>query len=40
VAGPNGDLGTREVVGASGKLATALRPLIPDRLADKLAERA
>ena len=31
---------TRYVVGASGKLATALRPLIPDRLADKLAERA
>jgi NAD(P)-dependent dehydrogenase (short-subunit alcohol dehydrogenase family) len=30
---------TRYVVGASGKLATALRPLIPDRLADKLAER-
>ena len=32
-------LDTRYVVGASGKLATALRPLIPDRLADKLAER-
>jgi len=31
---------TRYVVGADGKLATALRPLIPDRLADKLAERA
>jgi NAD(P)-dependent dehydrogenase (short-subunit alcohol dehydrogenase family) len=31
---------TRYVVGAGGKLATALRPLIPDRLADKLAERA
>jgi NAD(P)-dependent dehydrogenase (short-subunit alcohol dehydrogenase family) len=30
---------TRYVVGASGKLATALRPLVPDRLADKLAER-
>jgi NAD(P)-dependent dehydrogenase (short-subunit alcohol dehydrogenase family) len=30
---------TRYVVGASGKLATALRPLIPDRLADRLAER-
>jgi len=27
-------------VGGSGKIATALRPLIPDRLADKLAERA
>jgi NAD(P)-dependent dehydrogenase (short-subunit alcohol dehydrogenase family) len=33
------DPDTRYVVGASGKLATALRPLIPDRLADKLAER-
>ena len=31
---------TRYVVGAAGKVATALRPLIPDRLADKLAERA
>lgn len=31
---------TRYVVGADGKLATALRPLIPDRLADKLGERA
>ncbi len=31
---------TRYVVGADGKLATALRPLIPDRLADKLAERS
>ncbi|MDA0180060.1 SDR family NAD(P)-dependent oxidoreductase [Solirubrobacter phytolaccae] len=30
---------TRYVVGADGKLATALRPLIPDRIADKLAER-
>jgi len=30
---------TRYVVGAAGKLATALRPLVPDRLADKLAER-
>ncbi|MCW2993181.1 MAG: family oxidoreductase [Conexibacter sp.] len=30
---------TRYVVGASGKIATALRPLIPDRLADKLGER-
>jgi NAD(P)-dependent dehydrogenase (short-subunit alcohol dehydrogenase family) len=30
----------RYVVGASGRIATALRPLIPDRLADKLAERA
>jgi len=30
---------TRYVVGAGGKLATALRPLIPDRLADKLSER-
>jgi NAD(P)-dependent dehydrogenase (short-subunit alcohol dehydrogenase family) len=30
---------TRSVVGAGGKLATALRPLVPDRLADKLAER-
>jgi len=31
---------TRYVVGADGKLATALRPLIPDRLLDKLTERA
>lgn len=31
---------TRYVVGADGKLVTALRPLIPDRIADKLAERA
>ena len=31
---------TRYVVGAAGRFATALRPLIPDRLADKLAERA
>jgi NAD(P)-dependent dehydrogenase (short-subunit alcohol dehydrogenase family) len=30
---------TRYVVGGSGKIATALRPLIPDRIADKLAER-
>jgi NAD(P)-dependent dehydrogenase (short-subunit alcohol dehydrogenase family) len=30
---------TRYVVGAAGKLATALRPLVPDRLADKLGER-
>jgi NAD(P)-dependent dehydrogenase (short-subunit alcohol dehydrogenase family) len=29
----------RYVVGGSGRLATALRPLIPDRLADKLGER-
>jgi NAD(P)-dependent dehydrogenase (short-subunit alcohol dehydrogenase family) len=29
----------RYVVGTAGKLATALRPLIPDRLADKLAEQ-
>jgi NAD(P)-dependent dehydrogenase (short-subunit alcohol dehydrogenase family) len=29
----------RYVVGGAGKLASALRPLIPDRLADKLAER-
>ena len=28
----------RYVVGAAGKLATALRPLIPDRLADRLGE--
>ncbi|HEY4097629.1 MAG TPA: SDR family oxidoreductase [Baekduia sp.] len=30
---------TRYVVGGAGKLATALRPLIPDRVADKLAEQ-
>jgi NAD(P)-dependent dehydrogenase (short-subunit alcohol dehydrogenase family) len=30
---------TRYVVGGAGKLARALRPLVPDRLADKLAER-
>jgi NAD(P)-dependent dehydrogenase (short-subunit alcohol dehydrogenase family) len=30
---------TRYVVGGSGKLATALRPLVPDRLADKLSEQ-
>jgi NAD(P)-dependent dehydrogenase (short-subunit alcohol dehydrogenase family) len=30
---------TRYVVGGAGKLATALRPLIPDLLADKLAEQ-
>jgi NAD(P)-dependent dehydrogenase (short-subunit alcohol dehydrogenase family) len=30
---------TRYVVGSTGKLAAALRPLIPDRVADKLAER-
>ena len=30
---------TRYVVGAGGRIATALRPLIPDRLADKLGER-
>jgi NAD(P)-dependent dehydrogenase (short-subunit alcohol dehydrogenase family) len=29
----------RYVVGAAGKLATALRPLVPDRVADKLAQR-
>jgi NAD(P)-dependent dehydrogenase (short-subunit alcohol dehydrogenase family) len=29
----------RYVVGAAGKLAAALRPLVPDRVADKLAER-
>ena len=29
----------RYVVGAAGKLATALRPLVLDRLADKLAKR-
>jgi NAD(P)-dependent dehydrogenase (short-subunit alcohol dehydrogenase family) len=30
---------TRYVVGGAGRLATALRPLVPDRLADRLAER-
>jgi NAD(P)-dependent dehydrogenase (short-subunit alcohol dehydrogenase family) len=30
---------TRYVVGAAGKLAIALRPLVPDRIADKLGER-
>jgi NAD(P)-dependent dehydrogenase (short-subunit alcohol dehydrogenase family) len=30
---------TRYVVGGSGKIATMLRPLIPDRLADKLGEQ-
>jgi NAD(P)-dependent dehydrogenase (short-subunit alcohol dehydrogenase family) len=30
---------SRYVVGGAGKLASALRPLVPDRLADKLAER-
>jgi NAD(P)-dependent dehydrogenase (short-subunit alcohol dehydrogenase family) len=30
---------TRYVVGGAGRIATALRPLIPDRLADRLAER-
>jgi NAD(P)-dependent dehydrogenase (short-subunit alcohol dehydrogenase family) len=30
---------TRYVVGGAGRLATALRPVLPDRLADKLAER-
>jgi NAD(P)-dependent dehydrogenase (short-subunit alcohol dehydrogenase family) len=30
---------TRYVVGGAGKLATALKPLVPDRLADKLAEQ-
>jgi NAD(P)-dependent dehydrogenase (short-subunit alcohol dehydrogenase family) len=29
----------RYVVGGAGKVATALRPILPDRLADKLAER-
>jgi NAD(P)-dependent dehydrogenase (short-subunit alcohol dehydrogenase family) len=29
----------RYVVGAAGKLAAALRPLVPDRVADKLAQR-
>jgi NAD(P)-dependent dehydrogenase (short-subunit alcohol dehydrogenase family) len=30
---------TRTVVGGAGKIATALRPLVPDRLADRLGER-
>jgi NAD(P)-dependent dehydrogenase (short-subunit alcohol dehydrogenase family) len=30
---------TRYVVGGAGKLVTALGPLLPDRVADKLAER-
>jgi NAD(P)-dependent dehydrogenase (short-subunit alcohol dehydrogenase family) len=30
---------TRYVVGAAGKLAAALKPLVPDRFADKLAEQ-
>jgi NAD(P)-dependent dehydrogenase (short-subunit alcohol dehydrogenase family) len=30
----------RYVVGVAGRFAAALRPLIPDRVADKLAERA
>jgi NAD(P)-dependent dehydrogenase (short-subunit alcohol dehydrogenase family) len=30
----------RYVVGAAGRFAAALRPLIPDRIADRLAERA
>jgi NAD(P)-dependent dehydrogenase (short-subunit alcohol dehydrogenase family) len=30
---------TRYVVGGASKLATALKPLVPDRLADKLAEQ-
>src|SRR5215218_101789 len=30
---------TRHVVGGAGRIATALRPLIPDRLAVRLAER-
>jgi hypothetical protein len=29
----------RYVVGAAGKLVAALRPLVPDRVADKLAQR-
>jgi len=29
----------RYVVGTAGKLATALRPLVPDRVADKLGQR-
>jgi NAD(P)-dependent dehydrogenase (short-subunit alcohol dehydrogenase family) len=31
---------TRYVVGAAGRVATALRPLIPDRIADRLGQRA
>lgn len=30
---------TRYVVGAAGRLASAVKPLVPDRLADKIAER-
>jgi NAD(P)-dependent dehydrogenase (short-subunit alcohol dehydrogenase family) len=30
---------TRRVVGTGGRLATALKPLLPDRVADKLTER-
>jgi NAD(P)-dependent dehydrogenase (short-subunit alcohol dehydrogenase family) len=30
---------TRYVVGAAGRVATALRPLLPDRLVDKLGEQ-
>jgi NAD(P)-dependent dehydrogenase (short-subunit alcohol dehydrogenase family) len=30
---------TRYVVGASGKIAAALRPLVPDRLADRLGQQ-
>jgi NAD(P)-dependent dehydrogenase (short-subunit alcohol dehydrogenase family) len=30
---------TRYVVGASGKVAAALRPLVPDRLADRLGQQ-
>jgi NAD(P)-dependent dehydrogenase (short-subunit alcohol dehydrogenase family) len=30
---------TRTVVGTAGRLATALKPLLPDRVADKLTER-
>lgn len=30
---------TRSVVGAAGKVAAALKPVVPDRVADKLAER-
>jgi NAD(P)-dependent dehydrogenase (short-subunit alcohol dehydrogenase family) len=33
------DPDTRVVVGGAGKLLTALRPFVPDRVADKLAER-
>jgi NAD(P)-dependent dehydrogenase (short-subunit alcohol dehydrogenase family) len=33
------DPDTRVVVGGAGKLLTALRPFVPDRIADKLAER-